>query len=490
VTTLARLMTENISSLHHPGDVKSEPGATRAEALWERRFRPLILLALAALLEFCFLKIVRLTNGGAGLAPIIQWAITASIFYLIAVGVVLWPGTTAATPGEPAPSKSADGLNSGRRFDWSLLIVATSAVLFRLTLLPAYPTLSHDLYRYRWEGKIQTYGFNPYGFAPGNTLYDPIRSPDDRLVTQRTIASVYPPIAEKIFKLDYELARGIRLEKLPFVAFDLLTLWLLVRMLRRYGLAETRAAIYGWCPLVVIEIAGNGHVDSVAIFLVVLGFYLAGTWDRLATLAITAAVLTRYFPIALLPEFLAKARKKRWGWMAGLTGISFLPYLFIQKQSAIPLFLRNAVEFVATHHAENASIFTLLLKAIGSNRHAMWEAMAISLAAVGGTAAYAAMKREQWAAGSLLIVGVLLALAPNVFPWYALWLVPFTVFRPTSAGLYFLAAALLGYFALTGGGSPGWSAYWLLWEYVPAYALLGLEAAFYTMRRERRTAHA
>ena len=43
-----------------------------------------------------------------------------------------------------------------------LWIILLGALVFRLQLFPLAPALSDDLHRYRWEGRVQQAGFNPY----------------------------------------------------------------------------------------------------------------------------------------------------------------------------------------------------------------------------------------------------------------------------------------------------------------------------------------
>ena len=38
------------------------------------------------------------------------------------------------------------------------------AVLWRLALVPAFPLLSDDVFRYVWEGRVQVHGGNPYAW--------------------------------------------------------------------------------------------------------------------------------------------------------------------------------------------------------------------------------------------------------------------------------------------------------------------------------------
>ncbi len=48
------------------------------------------------------------------------------------------------------------------RASWILSIAA----LLRLCLLPLPPSLSDDVYRYLWDGRVAAFGWNPYFHAP------------------------------------------------------------------------------------------------------------------------------------------------------------------------------------------------------------------------------------------------------------------------------------------------------------------------------------
>src|SRR5436853_3735325 len=48
----------------------------------------------------------------------------------------------------------------------ALLTILSSGVLFRLLVLPATPSLSDDVYRYQWDGRVQRAHFNPYLVYP------------------------------------------------------------------------------------------------------------------------------------------------------------------------------------------------------------------------------------------------------------------------------------------------------------------------------------
>ena len=48
----------------------------------------------------------------------------------------------------------------------ALLIILIGAAAMRLVLLFSEPSLSSDIYRYVWDGRVQAAGINPYAHAP------------------------------------------------------------------------------------------------------------------------------------------------------------------------------------------------------------------------------------------------------------------------------------------------------------------------------------
>jgi hypothetical protein len=59
----------------------------------------------------------------------------------------------------------------------------------------------------------------------------------------------------------------------------------------------------------------------------------------------------------------------------------------------------------------------------------------------------------------VLLVGGLLLLSPNLFPWYAVWLVPFLALAPSVAWIAFTGSVVAAYtfFLHEPWGIPGWA---------------------------------
>jgi len=138
------------------------------------------------------------------------------------------------------------------------------ALLLRLPLLGLPPTLSDDLLRYAWDGRVIASGANPWRLAPTAAELAPLRDDLWRRLPHREVPTVYPPLALGAFSIAGSLPDGARLPALKtiLVAADLGTCALLLALARRRGLPAARAAWYAWSPVVALEVAGMGHVDA------------------------------------------------------------------------------------------------------------------------------------------------------------------------------------------------------------------------------------
>src|SRR2546425_13252827 len=88
-----------------------------------------------------------------------------------------------------------------------LSVVIGVALLCRLALLVAPPTLSTDVYRYVWDARVASAGISPYATAPSAPELAALR--DDRIyprLNHPTWQTVYPPGAQRFFRVVYALA--------------------------------------------------------------------------------------------------------------------------------------------------------------------------------------------------------------------------------------------------------------------------------------------
>src|ERR1051325_200822 len=77
------------------------------------------------------------------------------------------------------------------------------AALFRLSIIFYPPYLSDDIYRYVWDGRVQSTGINPYRYIPADESLAALR--DEKIypnINRRDYAhTMYPPVAEAAFFL-------------------------------------------------------------------------------------------------------------------------------------------------------------------------------------------------------------------------------------------------------------------------------------------------
>lgn len=409
------------------------------------RLRPLAaLLLLAVLLEAAFLGLRRLLAPPPDVVGVIALGLAAGVVYLAAARLACrWPG----------PSRGALG------------VVLLGALVFRATLFPLVPTLSDDLTRYQWEGEIQLADRNPYLSTPGDPELAPLRPADIDRLPGRGVPAAYPPLTELLFRLAASADEQAGF-KLLSVLFDLGTLLVIVGILRVRRQTPVRALLYAWCPLVVLEFAGSGHNDSLAVCgLLLANFLIIRQRPGVSILALAAATMSKWFAVVVAPVFFVRSRW--WGvpLFAAAAGVLVLPY----REAGWSIF-SGSFTYAETWR-NNESLYALLVAA--SNRESV--ASGVALGVVGGLALHLAARRADPLRACYLLIAAVLFLAPSVFPWYVIWLVPFLCFFPNPALLLFTSTVLLSYHVLIGYSATGEWRYtpWLVWlEYLPVYALL------------------
>lgn len=244
----------------------------------------------------------------------------------------------AGHPGFPAPTQDAllwtlgDGATGVRHFTL-LLIVAFlpyyiavllagracgrialtvalgGAVLLGGTMLTIFPAGAIDIFHNIMDGRLfWGYHQNPMVVAPFVVSSDPLYP---YLHFWQFVPSAYGPLWFLLTAPAY-LAGGnsllrnmVAYKVLPF-AFELVSLALIVLIVRRIEPQRVVAAVvcFGWNPLVLWEIAGNGHNDIVMMSFVLLAILLLLTerWP-IAFPVLIGSVLVKFISLILLPVF-------------------------------------------------------------------------------------------------------------------------------------------------------------------------------------------
>ena len=333
----------------------------------------------------------------------------------------------------------------------ALWIIVAGAVLFRLMLLPLPPSLSTDMYRYRWDGKVQNAGWNPYLVAPLDPSLAAIRDRDVAVMPIPEMPAMYPPLAELIFRYNARLANrlatpGTRAAgiafKLPFLLADLLVLALLAGCLRSAGARNYRLAVYAWSPLVIIEFAaagirraGHRRPDFGALD------------SKVASRVVNACARLRRAGEAFSNRALADgaafgrlaaavARLGGCGASSALGLACLWPY-----RSAIHRFPQTFLEYQRVFQNYHASLYSIFLWFTGRPD----IAAGIGEGVVLGLAIWVAWRKIDPTRAAFLLVGSILLLAPNGYSWYFTWIVPLLCFFPNPAWLLLTVLQLLSY---------------------------------------------
>lgn len=368
------------------------------------------------------------------------------------------------------------------------ILLIFAAIVFRATLWPMQPTLSDDLQRYRWEGKVQAQGWNPYAIAPNDPRLRKLQDGYYEVMPGRELPAIYPPATELLFGWTWKVLPGPTEFKAPFAAADVLVLLLLAWMFRKDEDRDFRVAIYAWNPLVIVEFAGSGHNDSLALLGIVCGLAMMKKWPKLASVPVALAAMAKVFPAVLLPVWIRKAgwpEKKTGWWAAGLAALAILAVM-APYWNALGMFRSNLGYYEATWKNYNASVYTVMDWATGGKTKI--PALA-GIVASWGLAIWLAWKKAEPVRAAFLVIGTILAFGPNGYSWYFTWIVPLLCFYPNPAWLMLTVLQFLSYNVLIGYGILGVFKFdprmqWLV--YGPFYALLAANWWFGQRRRGKR----
>jgi len=366
-------------------------------------------------------------------------------------------------------------------------IILAFACLFRMVVLPASPSLSTDMYRYVWDGRLTLQGINPYRWTPNAQTLRGLRDPLWQQMEYKPYQTIYMPVSQGIFALANK-AFGSNLlgYKLLYVLFDLGVIALLLRLLAWLKRPLAQVIWYAWCPLPVTEVALAGHQDIVGVFFLLLALDLllrrrAVVWGALV---LAASILTKGFALLLVPLFVRNYGHR----FAVAVGLALL-YLGLPMWVYLPMFLHGMKQYLDNVHA-NAGIFNWINLALAhvSRRHHFDITEKLSDLVIGAAALGAAWKPaptdDSLVRRTFVVLALALLVIPTLFPWYLIWplaLMPLLGRRPSYAFVLLTGLSVLLYTYYISIKAYWWAP---VAEYGPFYAALALEYALW--RRARR----
>jgi hypothetical protein len=358
----------------------------------------------------------------------------------------------------------------------AMMVILAGTVLFRLVLLPGTPALSDDVYRYQWDGRVQRAHLNPYVANPSSPELASLLNPDNPEPPGIDTPTIYPPLSEFVYRM-IETVPGY---KRVSTILDLGCVGVLMLLLAAMNIRLHRVLTYAWNPAVLLSFAMSGHFDPLAILMLLAAlFFLVRNRPKLSVATLALAVLSKLFPVLLLPAFLKRVRVAYAGIFALLVFAFYVPF------SGAGLHLFDGAKNYGRDWSNNASFFPLLQFVTRSKASAEFFEGLMVLAAIG----YLAKKGAGLLWSSLVLTGGVLLVSPTVYPWYFTWSIPFLCFCPSPAWLLMSVTSVLGYTPPIADGAGGPFTNSLLMvslEYGPVY--LWLAYYCWAARKRRSTA--
>lgn len=315
----------------------------------------------------------------------------------------------------------------------AVAMILVVGLVARVILLPTLPSLSTDAYRYVWDARIAMAGIDPYAYPPtapevaglrDSAIYPRLNHP--------TWQTVYPPPAQAFFRAVYWIAPdSVTAMKVALGIAELLALAAVILLLLTLGLPAGRLTIYAWNPLLLVEIWGSGHLDAL-VLATVTAAALASARRRhaLAAALLGLGALVKLYPAVLFPLLPGRCRTSVVAAFATVVaagvivtgGPSHWPLApigrYVRDEYFNPGLVRSFVNEPAIALVVTAG-WVIALAWRGSARHLAERAVPL--------------------------VSGFIVLAPNVFPWYAVWLVPLLAVTPSVPLIAFTGTVAFAY---------------------------------------------
>jgi hypothetical protein len=269
--------------------------------------------------------------------------------------------------------------------------------------------------------------------------------------------------------------------------------FLLINLIRYFGLSTYRMLILLLNPLWIIEIYRNGHDQLIGILLLWLAFsffYLKKDW-----LALPAVVLSFFVSMVPIFSYLPYLYKKFWPKVfLTLTGVALGVYL-CSISGIIPAYhfllasgreafngplLSAGIYLLKYFNLSGAEVITINWFGNAAADYTRAEfyillvialiVLAVIIAQIKKLQLTANFRSINYLQSSFIITGTLLLVSPVLHPWHLLWILPFIIFLPNWSWLVFTVLIQLSYLFWT---DYLFTSNWMsLVIYVPFYLML------------------
>ncbi|MCC7430359.1 hypothetical protein IT568_05915 [bacterium] len=244
---------------------------------------------------------------------------------------------------------------SKRFFTLALLL----GIAFRFLFLFTTPTLSDDVYRYVWDGKVFVSGTNPYEFPPNSQNLEHLR--DTKIfpkINHNEIPTVYPPVLQFIFAINGLFGSSLFGMKVLILLFEFGLGFLVFQTILLLREKKEFFFYYFLNPLAILEFSGQAHSDVVGVFFLFLAFYffLKNSENFASLIFVCLAGLTKFIPFVFL-LFLKKTRTPKGILLCfAVIFLAYLPFLEAREK------LFEGFLIYSKHWSFNESVFGIVQK--------------------------------------------------------------------------------------------------------------------------------
>ena len=377
----------------------------------------------------------------------------------------------------------------------SLKEIFIIGVLCRIILIPLIPNLSDDVYRFIWDGRLLAQGISPFEHVPA--FYQD--SPDHGLVGLNTelftklnspyYFTVYPPVAQFIFLISAfmfpnSILGSIITIRLFHILADLGVFYFVVKILKINELNPKLVLLYFLNPLVILELTGNIHAESILLLFLMGGIYFYKTKRHtISAIFWSLSIATKLIPLIFLPLlFFKESWKERFYF--------FIPFIVVTILLFLPLYdhhfingITSSLSLYFQSFEFNASIYYLvreigyMIKGYNIIGTAGIILALTSFLSIITISIISSIKKWNIEASLLLIFMAYFLLANTLHPWYIVSILALSVLLNLRFGVIWTLFIFMTYagYTITGFNENMWV---VITEYVITIGLF-----LYEMKR-------
>jgi hypothetical protein len=390
-----------------------------------------------------------------------------------------------------------------------LYVFIIAAIVIRFIVMPGAVTLSDDIYRYLWDGKISAEGINPYSYAPEEEQLKHLRDTDIYpKINFPNIATVYPPLAQFFFLLNVFIGNSILSWKIILFLCEAGLTYILYLLIRQFSLNPYRLLIFMFNPLLIIETYQSGHLDLIGVSLFWMAIFLFYRKESTSILFFLGAALIKFYPLITAIPFLIKRFWTKILFILSCFALVTLPFSltgampmsgllsYLNRWAFNNIFYVGFTEFLSALGMKITEIFRAVingrLEIFYMSPAQIYKAIVLVILVMVIIDQMQKLRKTadflniSYLQSSFFITGLMLLLTPTLHPWYLLWIIPFLIFVPNWSWLAFTLLIQLSYVVLIDYARDSiWeeSIWILLAQYIPFILLLTYE---YIDRRKIR----